>query len=185
MRYISLDPATKSIAIAVVDVDEASKTFTNVVATLTTDLAYGTRSKDISDLQRVGLITNHITEVFNKFEPTTLLIEKQISGTDTYICFVTILTLATMRKINIVIIDPSKKNQLTINGLKVSDFYKKTLNSYTANKEHSQAIFNSIKDTLPGKENIKYNKRHEKDLADCFTQLLAHLMPTTTDRNIG
>ncbi len=186
MRYISLDPATKSIAVAVVDV--ANYSISQVIATITTDLAPEKNSKEISDLHRIELLTAHTVNIFDKFatndDDVTLLIEKQISGTDTYICFITILTVATMRKIKTVIIDPAKKNQLTINGFKVSDFYKKTLNSYTANKEHSRAIFLSIKDTLPGKENISYNKKYEKDLSDCFTQLLAYLMPLSTNRNI-
>ena len=182
MRYISIDPAVKTIAVAVIDYhgsqDNSIYSSLQVIYTETADLAKGRKNEDISDLERCKLIHDFMTRIYDQWylpESTTTLIEKQISGTPTYICFISIINVAISRNAGPTIAIPTHKNRLTIGNLKLSDFYKKTLNSYTANKEHSRAMFRYIRPKLQGADNIKFNTAHEKDLADCFTQLIAAL----------
>ena len=178
MRYISIDPATKSIAVAILDVNSKSLADISVVHTTTANLC-GAKSNDgVDDIDRCKMITNFMKDIYSEWlipDHTTTLIERQISGTPTYICYISIINSALHHQANPTTIQPALKNKLTIGELKLSDFYKKTLNSYTANKEHSKAIFRYIRPKLTNPNNIKFQAKHERDLADCFTQLIAHL----------
>lgn len=180
MRYFSIDPATKSIAIIAIDYNNSKispddyKTFNNikVVMTDTTDLAPGIANDKIIESERISLTINHLDKIVKPYltEDTVVLIEKQISGTQTYINFVTICTYFTINKVSISIIAPTFKNTLSIGGEKLN--YRKYPNSYTANKEHSRAMFLHLKPHFGDYKKIIYNKKYEKDLSDCFMQLI-------------
>lgn len=179
MRYISIDPATKSIAIIVIDYNNSKispddyDTFNNmkVVMTDTTDLAPGIANDKIIELERIKLTVNHLDNVVKPYitEDTTVLVEKQISGTQTYINFVALCTYFIMSGVNVTHIAPTYKNTLSIGGERIN--YRKYPNSYTANKEHSRAMFLHVKPHFGDSTKITYNKKYEKDLSDCFMQL--------------
>jgi hypothetical protein len=180
MRYISIDPATKSIAILVIDYNNSKilpdeiDTFSNIkiVMTDTTDLAPGIPCKGIKDLDRIDLVVKHLDKIIKPHitDDTLVVIEKQISGTDTYICFVALCTYLRINNTKMYIIAPTFKNTLSIGGERLN--YRKYPNSYTANKEHSRAMFLHLKPHFGDATKIDYNKKYEKDLSDCFMQLV-------------
>lgn len=192
MRYISIDPATKSIAIAIIDYDGEvldpndmdTFKYLKVISTMTKDLAEGVRNDSIADLERIRLTIECLDSLVMQYVTgnTTVVIEKQISGTKTYINYITLCTFFTLKGVPVVPVAPTGKNTLTIGGEKPN--YKKYYNSYTTNKEHSRSMFNLIKDHLGHHERVKYNKKHERDLSDCFTQLI-YLLLTSADTYVA
>jgi len=183
MRYISVDPATKSIAFLIADYNKTPIDIENldtlinidIVITITRDLAPGVRNDSLDEVDRITKITKFLDENIKQFitDDTTLLIERQISGTKTYIMYVALCTYFVMNNVKVVYIHPTKKNTLSIGGFKPD--YRKYPDSYRANKEHSRSMFLYCRDFFKNKDKIKYDKKYERDLSDCFTQLIYHL----------
>lgn len=184
MRYISIDPATKSIAVCCIDLQDkdlngfdesiTSLSKCNVISAFAIDLAPSKLNKNITTLERVKLINtfveNYVVPLID--DNTKIIIEDQIGTTKTYVSFITLLS--TLVNHNIIIIKPSKKNQLTIGGNSITDFYKKYTNNYNANKEHARAMFKSFQTMI--KKKLIYNKKYETDIADAFVQMIYYII---------
>ena len=186
---VSIDVALKSLAICIIDVStendisvfdiNSPETYKNIniLYNFTENLCTHKKVKELSNLDIVRLISTFINNKIipiidaavgkNQHSMLTILIEKQISGTQTYISFITLLTL--LQNYNIKIINPGFKNKLEIGGFTIVDGYKKTTNSYLANKHHSRLMFLYLSEFVNGK--IKYDKKMETDIADCYCQL--------------
>lgn len=167
MYQISIDPATHSIAIVVFKDSQLKQI-------ISSDLFPHNHNKQIKDIDRIDAVKRFIDFNLEEYlhHSPIILIEKQISGTPTYIIFISLITLFREKGIKeINIVSPTLKNQLDIENHNISTFYNKYTNTYKANKEHSRAIFKSKTKDI----NIKYNKKHECDIADCYTQFLAWL----------
>ena len=175
MRYISIDPATKSIAVCCIDLKDKTDKFEdyNVIEAFAEDLAPSQLNKNITTLQRVKLIHKFVQMRVKPLitENTTILIEDQIGTTKTYVSFITLLS--TLVEENVIIMKPSLKNQLTIGGHSITEFYKKYTNNYKANKEHARAMFKSFQKITGNK--LSYNKKYETDIADAFVQMVYHI----------
>lgn len=184
MRYISVDPATKSIAIAIVDYNEQKidindcKTLKNlsIVWTDTKDLAPGVKNNSIEDVQRIDLMIKYLVDNVLSFirEGDTVIIEKQISGTKTYINYISLCTFFRTKNLNVIPISATLKNTLSIGGERPN--YRDYPDSYTANKEHSRTMFKLIKDIMTNSDKINYIKKYERDISDCFIQLIYHIL---------
>lgn len=184
MRYISVDPATKSIAFLITDYNKTPIDIENldtlinidIVDTITRDLAPGVRNDSLDEMDRIDLLLNFLDKNIKEFitDDTTLLIERQISGTKTYIMYVALCTYFIMSKVKVKYIHPTKKNTLTIGGFKPD--YRKYPDSYRANKEHTRSMFLHCKDFFKNKDKIKYDKKYERDLSDCFIQLIYQII---------
>lgn len=183
MRYISVDPATKSIAVIILDHngerittdDCMSLKNLSVIWTDTKDLAPGTKNNSIEELERIDLMISYLNKNLLPYIRTndTVIIERQISGTKTYINYITLSTYFRMKGLQVVPIAPTLKNTLSIGGEKPD--YRKHHNSYTANKEHSRSMFKLVQKAFTDSDKIKYVKKYERDLSDCFIQLIYHL----------
>ena len=135
MRYISIDPATKSIAVCCIDLqdkdlngfDQSIRSLSkcDVISAFAIDLAPSKLNKDITTLERVKLINTFVESYVTPLiiDNTTIIIEDQIGTTKTYVSFIALISA--LIKYNVTIIKPSKKNQLTIGGNSITDFYKK------------------------------------------------------------
>lgn len=189
MRYISIDPATKSIAISCINVndgfdpyDESTYNKCHIEHMWAEDLAPGKNSDNIDPLTRARLVKRFVTEKIVPYITdedaegmnTIILIEEQIHTTKTYISYVTLLTC--LSDYNVVIMKPALKNQLTIGGHKIGDYYKKHMKAYDANKEHSAGMFEHFLNKYLICNELKasalpYNKKYRRDIADTFTQM--------------
>ena len=183
MRYVSIDPATKSIAILIIDYNKNKifldklETLSNIdiVFTSTINLASEISNNKLDELDRINLLTDHLNTVIKPYltEDTTILIERQISGTPTYIIYIALCTYFIIHNMKVSYIAPTLKNTLSIGGCKID--FRKYPNSYIANKEHSRSMFLICKEYFGNNKKIKYNKKMERDLSDCFIQLLYYL----------
>lgn len=185
MRYISIDPATKSIAVSCINAnkgfdpyDETTYNKCHIEHIWAEDLAPGKNSDNIDPLTRTRLVKRFVTEKVVPYitdkDETTILIEEQIHTTKTYVSYVTLL--ACLSDYNVVIMKPALKNQLTIGGHKIGDYYKKHRLAYDANKEHSAGMFEYFLDKYLTCNGLKastlpYNKKYRRDIADTFTQM--------------
>ena len=181
MRIVSIDIALKSLAIIVVDVDldkfkiDNSDTYHNVevIHSLTANLAPNTHISDINTMDIIRLIANYINDNIVSLidSTTTVLVEKQIPSTPSFISYISALTV--LQGYDVHIINPAMKNQLNIGGHTIAQAYEKTISSYKANKEHCRQMFKFIKDNIKG--DILYDKKMETDIADAFCQMFAYL----------
>ena len=183
MRYISIDPATKSIAVSCINIsngfdpyDDTTYDKCHIECIWAEDLAPGKNSDNIDPLTRARLVKRFITEKISSYitDDTTILIEDQIHTTKTYVSYVTLLTC--LSDYNVIIMKPSLKNQLTIGGHKIGDYYKKHMKAYDANKEHSAGMFEYFLNAYITRNGLKasslpYNKKYRRDIADTFTQM--------------
>jgi hypothetical protein len=183
VKICSIDVATKSIAISIVSVDGTGlkiddyDTYKNIVVkfSCTKDLAPQTLNKNINTLTRIRLVKAFIKDVVMHHidADTMILIESQIQGTPTYICFVAIVCEFADR--DIIVIPPTYKNKLEIGNNKIGAFYRQYTSSYIANKEHSKAMFRDLIKYVSGRDKIQFERKHEADIADTFTQLFAYM----------
>ena len=181
MRYISIDPATKSIAVVILDhngekiTTEQCSSLKNldIIFTDTTDLAPGIKNNSIEEVERINLMINYLNKTIAPYirDGDKVIIERQISGTKTYINFITLCTYFRLKNMEVIPIAATLKNTLSIGGERPD--YRKYSDPYTANKEHSRSMFKLIKDIFTNSGKIKYIKKYERDLSDCFTQLIA------------
>lgn len=183
MRVLSIDVATKSLAISYVQCPD-TKTFKEewediwVVKNWTVDLIPGRPSSTVGDLERVRVASTftekEILPVLEEHPDTIILIEEQLKTTPTYIVYITLLCLLRQYHKNIHIRGGSIKNKLSIGGIRKEDAYTKTIDKYKANKEHCRMMFLYIRDKMRGGP-IVYNKKMETDLADTYIQLISFL----------
>ena len=178
MRFIGIDPATKSIAVCCMEIKDkdlkgfdqskASLNKCKIISAFAVDLAPGILNKDINTIDRTKMIRKFVEEQIIPLivDDTKIIVEDQIGTTKTYSSFIALLTM--LNNYNIEIIKPSKKNQLTIGGNAITTFYQKYTNNYTANKEHARAMFRSFHEITSN--TLTYNKKYETDIADAFVQ---------------
>lgn len=189
MFILSIDVALKSLAICGITYNKKESSFdiddkdtyryVKVLYNWTVNLAEGKRVKDLDDITIVKLIAAFINDniipvlktQLDKEEEIIILIEKQISGTPTYISYITLLAL--LHNFNVITMSPAYKNKLTIGGHTIADGYKKSINSYQANKEHSRLMFLHLKQYVSGA--VIYNRKMEKDISDAYTQMFYYL----------
>mgnify|MGYP003683072747 CR=1 FL=1 len=182
-RYISIDCATKSIAVSVIEYNkehidlQKPETLSNlkVIKTMTKNLARNRANASISEVQRVKLINDFVEAELDQYidKEVVILLEKQIATTPTYICYIALMSLFVQRDLKVITIAPAFKNQLVIADEKIGKYLQKYPTSYTANKEHSRAMSRLICLRLTDSCNISFDKKMETDFADSLCQLLA------------
>ena len=183
MRIISIDPATKSIALCCMDLIDKdgfmlnTDSLTNkikMVGVNAVDLAPGTKNDDIPILERVKLaneyVKKHIKPLIEDKNNTVILIEQQIQTTKTFVPYITLISMLADYKI--VIIKPALKNQLSLGGHMIGHFYKNYTQKYIANKEHCRAMFKWYQLLLDYK--LTYPFKFERDIADAFAQIMVY-----------
>ena len=184
-RYISIDVATKSLAVSIIDYNnlpidlEDKDTFKNltIIKTITKDLAPGRSSSSIKEIDRVSLIKEFYTNELSKYitKDTTALIEKQISTTPTYIVYIALLTLFINDSVDVQTIAATYKNQLVVEDECIGKYLRQCTDSYRANKQHSKALVAKIRPFLTDSDKIEINKKMETDWSDTISQLIAYL----------
>ena len=51
-----------------------------------------------------------------------------------------------------------------------------TIEIIQISKEHSRTMFKLIKDIMTNSDKINYIKKYERDISDCFIQLIYHIL---------
>lgn len=189
-RFISIDVATKSLAVSVVDYNMESldlrdkNSFKNlsIVKTYTVNLAPGQLNATIEEVDRILKITNFFNENLVEYfsDNTTILLERQIATTPSYICYIALITLALDKNINVKTIAATRKNQLTIDDEKIGKYLRNCHNSYTANKLHSKGLVKLIQPYLSNTDAIDINPKMVIDWSDTISQLIAYLLLPST-----
>uniref|UniRef100_A0A6C0LJB3 Mitochondrial resolvase Ydc2 catalytic domain-containing protein n=1 Tax=viral metagenome TaxID=1070528 RepID=A0A6C0LJB3_9ZZZZ len=187
-RYISIDVATKSLAISIIDYNSIplnlrdKNSFKNlkVIKTITKDLAPGEANNSISEMRRISLITKFIKNELLKYidDKTIILIERQIATTPTYIVYISLMTLFIERDIKVETIMATRKNQLVIDEERIGKYLRQCKDSYIANKEHSKALVECIRTYMDDYDKIDINKKYIRDWSDTISQLIAFLINT-------
>ena len=193
IRYISIDCATKSLAISIVEYNNKCINLENIntlgnlkiIKTLTKDLIPGKLNKDINEIERVSVLCKYINDelipyIDNCDLPILVLIEKQISTTPTYIIYITLMTIFVQKNIKVDIISATRKNQLVIGDEKIGKYLKQCSNSYLANKLHSKNMVELIKPYLSDNHKIEYDKKMVNDWSDTISQLIAYILHNQT-----
>ena len=185
-RYISIDCATKSIAVSIleyngklIDLSDLTTILNlSVIKTITRNLAPDKANNKITEIERVNLIREFIdSEIIPLTTSNTIvLLEKQIATTPTYICYISLMTLLLSRDLTVKIIAPTYKNQLSIGDEKIGKYLQKYPDSYSANKQHSKALSRIIVPQLTNSQNVKFEKKMETDFADSLCQLIAYIV---------
>lgn len=184
-RYISIDCATKSIAISVIEYNNKAIDLKtpetlqnlNVIKTITRNLAPNRQNGSIGEVERVSLvhlfIKNEIETLLS--DTTIILLEKQIATTPTYICYITLMALFIEKNIKVITIAPTYKNQLVFGEEKIGKYLQMYSTSYEANKQHSKSMSRLIVPHLSNHKNVIFDKKMETDFADSLCQLIAFI----------
>ena len=185
-RYISIDVATKSMAVSIIDYNNEGLDLTDkesfknlkIIRTYTENLAPNRSNSSIDEIERVTLVNNFFKDNLLQYvtENTIILLEKQIATTPSYICYITLISSAINKKLNVKIIAATRKNQLAIDDEKIGKYFKICQNSYKANKEHSKALVDLIRPYLSNTENIVIDKKMITDWSDTVSQLVAFII---------
>ena len=186
VRFISIDVATKSLAVSVVDYNEKSldlcdkNTFKNIniVKTYTVNLAPGILNAAIDEVDRVSRVRNFFADEVTKYfnDNTIILLEKQIATTPSYICYITLIALSLDKGLKVKTIAATRKNQLAIGDEVIGKYLRESHNSYTANKLHSKALVALIRPYLGNTDNIVIDQKMVIDWSDTISQLIAYII---------
>ena len=184
-RYISIDVATKSLALTIAEHNDETinlqnpETLSNllIIKTITKNLAPNRANNTLSEIERVTLMRNFVNEELLQYatEDTIILLEKQIATTPTYICYITLMSIFIDKDFTVLTIAPTFKNQLVIGDEKIGKYLQKCSNSYKANKQHSLALSRVIVNNVSDNKNVIFDKKMETDFADSLCQLIAFL----------
>ena len=185
-RYISIDVATKSMAMSIVEHNgeplnmRNKNSFKNltIIKTITKNLAPNENNAYISDIDRVLKVNQFFQDYISEYitDDTIILLEKQISTTPSYICYIALLSLALNSKSQSVqTIAAARKNQLVIDDEKIGKYLRKYNNSYNANKQHSHGLVKVIRPYFTNTGAINIDKKMITDWSDTISQLIAYI----------
>ena len=80
-----------------------------------------------------------------------------------------------MYGLTVVIMDPKKKNKLSIGGHSIGTYTEMYSTKYKANKMHSLAMATCILKAYPELHNVILRSKYKIDIADCIIQTVVFM----------
>lgn len=194
--YVSIDVATRSLAIGVYNTELLDKTLirdskdssylcSSIEPILMNvyDINEGKNAKDTSSVEKAIALKKilHQVDEFIKgkvYENVLILIEYQMNANHLSNSILNMIVYHYAGRYPVEIIKPTWKNTIALaDHLKLSDFLAVSSSNYKANKSHTREnmlYFLQARDKMDMIQNVK--KSNQDDIADTLCQMIAHML---------
>lgn len=184
--YISIDVATKSLAIGVYQVSDNSPDICERIIPIAMnvyDINNGAKVKDTSiatkaiSLKRTLRDLDESVKDIIKADNVTVLIEYQMNANHLSNAILNMIVYHYADRFPVEIIKPSWKNTIALAPhLVLSEFLAKASSNYKANKEHTRQNMIYLLDQTGRMDMIKTIKKcNQDDIADTLCQMIAYV----------